>query len=95
MHGEILLVVLILTIGCAAFFFSMVYVLGRVIAFLVRGFVGLFRPRFAAGRRRFAPGGGPVRVCPREQCRKIEGRPARFCGQCGARLSEAPDYVPF
>lgn len=94
MHGEILLVVLILTIGCAAFFFSMIYLLGRFFAFLGRGLVGVFSPRAAARHRRLASGGA-FRICPREQCRKIERRPARFCSQCGARLSEAPDYVPF
>jgi hypothetical protein len=93
MHGEILLVVLILTIGCAAFFFCVVYLIGRGFLLVGRGLAGLFRR--ASDGATLEAGGRACRVCPREQCRKLEHRPARFCSQCGARLSEAPDQAPF
>ncbi len=95
MHGEILLVVLILTLGCAAFFFCVVYVFCRFLAWMGRGALGLFtRPRRKAVRVRVVEN-GPYRICPREQCRKVERRPARFCSRCGARLPQTAEYELF
>lgn len=90
MHGEILLVVFILTLGCGAFCFCVIYLACRFLAFLGRGIAGMFGHRPAAQRLPAALGRTQLRVCPQEQCRKVEQRPALFCSQCGARLSDAP-----
>ena len=85
MHGDLLIVVLILVLGCAAFFIGVIHLACRLIGSLGRSFLGLIHPR--AGDRR--PSAGPfgrARMCPRESCHKVEYRPARFCSQCGARL---------
>lgn len=89
MHGEILLVVLILTLGCGAFCFCVIYLVCRFFAFLGRGLAGMFGHHPAAKRPPAVLGRTPVRVCPQERCRKVEHRPALFCSQCGARLTDA------
>ena len=36
MHGDVLLIVLVLVFGCAAFFFGILYALGRAVAWMER-----------------------------------------------------------
>jgi len=86
MYGDPLILVLVLALGSLSFFAGVVYVFCRMVAMIGRGFLRMFGlyvgpPRDADG----IPDGVP-RVCPRPQCRQIEYRRARFCGQCGARL---------
>ena len=88
MHGDLLLVVLILVFGCAAFLFGLVYVVGCVVSAVGRGMWTLVRPWRRGGTaenvRTFSR---PLR-CSRVNCRKVEYRNARFCSQCGARLND-------
>ena len=44
----------------------------------------------SARRLPAALGRTQLRVCPQEQCRRIEQRQALFCSQCGARMTDAP-----
>jgi len=88
MHGDLLLVVLILVFGCAAFLFGLVYMVWCVVGTVGRAMWSLVRPRRHVGtpscreNRMF----GRAVYCPRPNCRKAEYRNARFCSQCGAQL---------
>jgi hypothetical protein len=90
MHGDVLLFILLLMFGCAAFFFGVICFLCKLVAWIGRSLFGAFRPRRplecgcspADGRRKL--------VCPNERCRKLEFRDARYCSQCGTRLPSAP-----
>ena len=87
MHGDLLLVVLILVFGCAAFLFGLVYVVGCVVSAVGRGMWTLIHPSRCSGPP--APArklSRPLR-CPRVNCRKVEYRNARFCSQCGAPMN--------
>ncbi len=85
MHGDVLLIVLVLVFGCAAFFFGILYALGRAVAWVGRGVWGVCRP----GSPPVGPRGLGVRFCPRTECRRVERRrDARYCSQCGQRLPE-------
>jgi len=87
MHGDLLLVVLILVFGCAAFLFGLVYVVGYVLSAVGRGMWGLVRPCRGPGpTERVQRLSRPLR-CSRVNCRKVEYRNARFCSQCGAPLN--------
>jgi len=89
MHGDLLLVVLILVFGCAAFLFGLVYVVWCVVGTVGRGMWSLVRPRRHVGNP-VCRGGrtfGRAVYCPRPNCRKAEYRNARFCSQCGATLN--------
>lgn len=88
MHGDLLLVALVLVLGCAAFFVGVIYLACSFLAFIGRSLLGLARPRGTASGR-CATGLGRGRICPCERCRKVEHRAARFCSQCGARFSDA------
>ena len=87
MHGDLLLVALILVFGCAAFLFGLMYVIWCVVGAVGRGMWGLVRPwRRIGTEERVRTLGRPV-FCPRLNCRKVEYRSARFCSQCGAPLN--------
>ncbi len=84
MPGEPFIFIVVLILGLAAFFFSILYILARVVGFV---FSGLGRMLGGSGRRTpIGHGASAGLICPREGCRKVENRPARFCSQCGARL---------
>lgn len=89
MHGDLLLVVLILVFGCAAFLFGLVYMVWWVASTVGRGMWSLVRPRRHVGipACREACTFGRAVYCPRPNCRKAEYRNARFCSQCGEKLS--------
>ena len=87
MHGDLLLVVLILVFGCAAFLFGLVYVVGCVVTAVGRGMWGLFRPSRCSGPPAPARASSRPLRCPRVNCRKVEYRNARFCSQCGAPMN--------
>jgi len=92
MTGEIAAMLLLLLFGCAAFVISVVFIVGRIMAGMWRGFTWLAggsccetEPTARADRGWHT---GDGRVCPRPQCRKVEYRPARFCSQCGHRFPD-------
>ena len=89
MHGDLLLVVLILVFGCAAFLFGLVYVVWCVVGAVGRGMWSLVRPGRPVGISACREARKFVRAvyCPRLNCRKVEYRNARFCSQCGAPLN--------
>jgi len=97
-HGDILIVLVLLVLGVAAFFFGVIYAVCRALASVGRGIVHWLSPRSVpsspplsvstAERPVRSQGRRTFRVCPREQCRHVERRPARFCSQCGAELPE-------
>jgi hypothetical protein len=88
MHGDLLLILVVLIFGCAAFLFGVVYIVCSAIGFVGRSLLSIVRP---CSRVRVSAGshlrmGHPL-ICPRESCRKIEYRRASFCSQCGSRLA--------
>lgn len=91
MHGDLLLVVLILVFGCAAFLFGVIYLVCSIIGFVGRGVFRVLRPT----RRRMDLEGGArhpkTLVCSRAHCRKVEHREASYCSQCGAPLTAVSD----
>lgn len=87
MQGDALLLILVMVFGCAAFFFGVIYLIGRALAWCGRGFVGVFRSAPSGKQAGSDLGPGRQLVCPREECRREEDRPdARYCSQCGAPL---------
>lgn len=86
MHGDLLLLVLMLVFGCAAFLFGLVYVVWCVVGTVGRGMWSLLRPWRPVRTERARTFGRAV-YCPRLNCRKVEYRNARFCSQCGAPLN--------
>jgi hypothetical protein len=86
MHGDAVLIVLLLVFGCVAFLFGVVYLLCQSFAWVGRGLLGIFRPCRRADEAGPRMPGLRSRVCPNERCRKVEYRKARFCSQCGTRL---------
>ncbi len=81
----VIVVVFMLVVGCAAFLFGILYLLGRLIGGVGRCMMRIVRPGpgEAAGAR-----ASTMQVCPCEQCRKSESRSdARFCSRCGTRLT--------
>lgn len=85
MQGDVLLIVLALVVGIAAFFFGIIYMAFRAVAFVGRGvFKTLSPPQIAGSTDATASG---RRTCMRASCEKVEVRPdARYCGRCGAEL---------
>ena len=87
MHGDLVLVALILVFGVAAFLFGLVYVVWCVVGAFGRGMWSLVRPWRSVPTSECARRLGRAVYCPRPNCRKVEYRNARFCSQCGAPLS--------
>lgn len=91
MQGDLLLVLVLLVVGLAAFFFGLIYLVGQVIAGVLlrisRGVSRLLGRPGAARPADAVPDAPHPLVCPRPTCRKVETRTARFCSQCGARMS--------
>jgi len=87
MHADLLLVLLVIVFGCAAFLFGLVYIVGSLVGAIGRGFWGLLRPtrRSTGGCASGTPEAARRRahVCP--SCRNVEVRTARFCPRCGAK----------
>ena len=84
MHGDALLLIFAMIFGCAAFLFGVIYLICRMLGWVGRGFAGIFRPGAAAAERRMTSEGPRGRVCPREECRRVESRlDARYCSRCG------------
>ncbi len=87
MHGDALIIVLVLIFGCAAFFFGLIYAACRLITWMAGGLWGVFRPQGPRAAIASRAGGGSARTCSRYRCRKVEcRREARYCSQCGAPL---------
>ncbi len=91
MHGELPILVLVLIFGCAAFFFGVVYLIGRAIAWVAKSLaslVGWTCDPSTAPSRLERVGKSRRRACPRPGCRRVEYRHgARFCSQCGSPLA--------
>lgn len=87
MYGDPLILVLVLALGSLSFFAGVVYVFCRMVGMIGRGFLRMFgwAPARSHGAADFPVGAS--RICPRAECRQVEYRRARFCGQCGARLT--------
>lgn len=86
MHGDVLVIVLLLVVGCAAFFFGVIYVVCQLFVWLGRSVWAVFRPHHGGNGRAHSHPMTRPRVCPNERCRKVEYRMARYCGQCGTPL---------
>ena len=89
MQVDLVALFLLLVFGCAAFVFGVICLIGKTLSIIGRALgrmLGGLDPCCGSGERPGAAGHG--RVCPRPTCRKVEHRNARFCGQCGMRLSE-------
>jgi len=86
MHVDLVVIGLVLVLGCAAFFFGVVYVLCRFLGAVGRGMLTMFgvKTRVSGDYPPLSRRGRLI--CPQERCRKTEHRAARFCSQCGARL---------
>lgn len=84
MHGDVLVLVLAMVLAGAM---SLLYVLCKAVSgtcgLVGRQFARLFGVRTKAAPRRR---NSKARICPRANCRRVEHRDARFCGQCGMRL---------
>ena len=86
MHGNLVIVVLLVVLGCAALGFGVVYLCFRLVAGLGRGCVRLFRPGSDRSELPSDAEPGHPRMCPNLRCRKIDIRSGRFCSQCGVRI---------
>ncbi len=89
MHIDIGVMLLVLVLGCAAFFFGILYAIARLLGAVRHAILSLLWPkrRPAATSR---ASNGHTRLCSREQCRHAEHREAVYCSQCGALLDDAP-----
>ena len=85
MHGDLLVLGMILLFGCIAFIFGVIYLTTSFFSFVWRTTLGSLFPR-SAGRVMLRDAFDGRRVCPRANCRKVEHRAAKFCSQCGARM---------
>lgn len=83
MHGDLILVVIVLVVGFGAFLFAVLYVTFTALASIGRVVTGLFRGAPVARARSVKR---PALQCPQAKCRHIEYRAARFCCRCGAKL---------
>ena len=90
MDTIVVVLLLILVLGWAAFLFTTLLVAGRIVGGIGRGVRSLFGPRRQGGSGRRLGSGRVGRVCPNPQCRKIEFRDAVYCSQCGTRFGEKP-----
>ncbi len=87
MHGDVLVVILLLVFGWAAFLFGVIYVLCKLTGWIGRGLRDVFRPSPRGETKRRSVSGPRPLVCPDLQCQKVEHRDAQYCSQCGARLT--------
>ncbi len=88
MHGDALLLIVAMVFGCAAFFFGVIYLFCRAIAWVGLGFAGIFRSSSSGARCGMTSRRSRRRICPREECRKMENRAdAQYCSRCGAPLT--------
>lgn len=81
--------ILVLFVGILSFFAAVVYVFFRMVGWVGRGFLRMFGWESGPASDGGGVRGGAPRVCPRPQCRQVEYRRARYCGQCGARLTNS------
>ena len=84
MHGEVLAFLLLLTIGCAAFLYGVVWLVARCVAIVGGAFLSMLG---LGSRHRSSANAREVRVCTNPRCRRIEIRAGRYCASCGAPLS--------
>ena len=88
MHADLVLVLLVIVFGCAAFLFGLVYIVGSIVGMIGRGFWSFLRPTRRLGGgcgTRMRVAGGGVRGC--SACGNVDPRTARYCARCGSKLS--------
>lgn len=88
MYADPFMVLVVLVLGCAAFFFGVIYFFFRLISGVGRGLYRMLYPERSSNPRRHHGRLSTVRVCPRPACGKREHRAANFCSQCGTPLVE-------
>lgn len=93
MHGDVVVIVLLLVCGCAAFLFGVIYLACQLFLGIGRGLMSMVSPGRAHRARTGGGRAGPGLACPNPHCRKAERRPARYCSQCGTSLSENPHWA--
>lgn len=88
MHADLVLVLLVIVFGCAAFLFGLVYIVGSMVGAVGRGFWSFLRPtsRWGGGCGMRLPGIGRStgRACP--NCRHVDSRAVCFCSRCGSKV---------
>jgi hypothetical protein len=90
--SNILIILCLVVVGIAAFFFGVLYVVCQGLA---SGGKRLLGPLARRGQRgRGAPPALPIgrrgrQVCSNQRCEHVEHRPARYCSQCGKALSRS------
>lgn len=83
MHGEVIAFLVLLTIGCAAFLYGVVWLVARCVGVVGGAFLSVLGFR----RRRPTPSNArEVRICTNPRCRRIEVRAGRYCASCGVPL---------
>jgi len=91
MHADVLIFLLLLVIGFAAFIFGVLYFVLQLLAGIGRGigrvFGGCCRKTKVPLPPRAVAVVGPVSACPNPRCGHRETRPARYCSQCGSKLA--------
>jgi hypothetical protein len=85
MPGDPIVIVFMLVIGLAAFLFFILYLFGRTLGIIGRGFLNLVRGGRPGNRAQRGREGGRL-ICSRDQCRQIEYRNGQYCSRCGAPL---------
>jgi len=93
MHGEAVIIVLLLVCGIAAFLFGVIYLVGQLLVGIGRGLMALVMPGRCQARRAGAGRRGFGLICPNPRCQKVERRPAHYCSQCGTSLSDNPHWA--
>jgi hypothetical protein len=92
-HGDVVVIVLLLVCGCAAFLFGAIYLVCQLFIGLGRGLMSVVTPGKQRGASTVAARPGRALACPNSHCRKIERRPAQYCSQCGTSLSDSPHWA--
>lgn len=91
MHFELLAFALVLTVGCGAFLYGVVCLVGRALALLGRGMSWFLFGSDSGKRSRVGGRSAAIRRCGRAGCGHVEHRLANFCARCGSKLDGPGD----
>ena len=90
MNSGLVIVGIAMLIGLGAVVYMALYLIWAVLSSALRAVGQAFglkdRPTRGTSAE-FATSGRGALVCPNADCRRVEHRDARYCPQCGARLS--------